>query len=212
MYVTRIPNRNSPPAVLLRESYRGESGTVESRPSPTSRLAGEKIGSLRGCWRGRPSRPPDRAVRDLPGPATRPCRDGARTARRLGPAKALPKGRSARQVNPGHDRARIVSRPPTRDAQRGDRRHVGAVLDLGEVDEDAPRTGSCSTTSPEHPDGGAANWRNSATVANRGDRPIVSVSCARRKAVRSRRGGSKAISAIRARPARSASSEEDSTT
>ena len=30
MYVTRIPNRDSPPAVLLRESYR-EGGKVKSR-------------------------------------------------------------------------------------------------------------------------------------------------------------------------------------
>ena len=30
MYITRIPNRNSPPAVLLRESYR-EGGKVKSR-------------------------------------------------------------------------------------------------------------------------------------------------------------------------------------
>jgi hypothetical protein len=33
MYVTRIPNRDSPPAVLLRESYR-EGGKVKSRLSP----------------------------------------------------------------------------------------------------------------------------------------------------------------------------------
>ncbi len=30
MYVTRVPNRNSPPAVLLRESYR-ENGKVKNR-------------------------------------------------------------------------------------------------------------------------------------------------------------------------------------
>ena len=30
MYITRVPNRNSPPAVLLRESYR-ENGKVKSR-------------------------------------------------------------------------------------------------------------------------------------------------------------------------------------
>jgi hypothetical protein len=30
MYVTRVPNRNSPPAVLLRESYR-EGGKVKNR-------------------------------------------------------------------------------------------------------------------------------------------------------------------------------------
>jgi hypothetical protein len=30
MYITRVPNRNSPPAVLLRESYR-EGGKVKNR-------------------------------------------------------------------------------------------------------------------------------------------------------------------------------------
>jgi hypothetical protein len=31
MYLERVPNRNSPPAVLLRESYRGEDGKVKKR-------------------------------------------------------------------------------------------------------------------------------------------------------------------------------------
>ena len=30
MYITRVPNRDSPPAVLLRESYR-EGGKVKNR-------------------------------------------------------------------------------------------------------------------------------------------------------------------------------------
>ena len=62
MYVTRIPNRDSPPAVLLRESYR-ENGkdlanltrntvrfgdarptTILSRPTPTQTRAFDLLG------------------------------------------------------------------------------------------------------------------------------------------------------------------------
>ena len=32
MYVEAVPNRDSPPAILLRESYR-EAGKVKKRPS-----------------------------------------------------------------------------------------------------------------------------------------------------------------------------------
>jgi transposase InsO family protein len=48
MNITRVPNRNSPPAVLLRESYR-ENGKVKSRtlanPSkfPTETIARELV-------------------------------------------------------------------------------------------------------------------------------------------------------------------------
>ena len=34
MYVTRVPNRGSPPAILLRESYR-EEGQVKTRTLAT---------------------------------------------------------------------------------------------------------------------------------------------------------------------------------
>ena len=63
MYVTRIPNRNSPPAVLLRESYR-EGGKVKSRTlANISDWPEAKIDSLR------------RVVRA-------PCREDRRSAAR----------------------------------------------------------------------------------------------------------------------------------
>jgi hypothetical protein len=36
MYVVKVPNRGSPPAILLRESYR-EDGKVKNRTWPTCR-------------------------------------------------------------------------------------------------------------------------------------------------------------------------------
>ena len=52
MYVTRIPNRNSPPAVLLRESYR-EGGKVKSRTlANISDWPEAKIDSLRRVLAG----------------------------------------------------------------------------------------------------------------------------------------------------------------
>ena len=52
MYVTRIPNRDSPPAVLLRESYR-EGGKVKSRTlANISDWPEAKIESLRRVLAG----------------------------------------------------------------------------------------------------------------------------------------------------------------
>ena len=54
MYVTRIPNRNSPPAVLLRESYR-EGGKVKSRTlANISDWPEAKVDSLRRVLAGEP--------------------------------------------------------------------------------------------------------------------------------------------------------------
>jgi hypothetical protein len=52
MYVTAIPNRNSPPAILLRESYR-ENGKVKTRTvANISHLRPQQIESLRGALSG----------------------------------------------------------------------------------------------------------------------------------------------------------------
>ncbi|MFQ5507011.1 MAG: IS1634 family transposase [Planctomycetota bacterium] len=52
MYITRIPNRSSPPAVLLRESYR-EDGRVKSRTlANLSHLPGPQIELLRRVLKG----------------------------------------------------------------------------------------------------------------------------------------------------------------
>src|SRR5271165_3805695 len=58
MYVTRIPNRDSPPAVLLRESYR-EDGKVKSRTlANISDWPEAKIDSLRRVLAGETLAPP----------------------------------------------------------------------------------------------------------------------------------------------------------
>jgi hypothetical protein len=52
MYITRVPNRNSPPAVLLRESYR-EDGKVKTRTlANLSKLPAESIEVLRRSLQG----------------------------------------------------------------------------------------------------------------------------------------------------------------
>ncbi|ORW20254.1 hypothetical protein AWC17_08250 [Mycobacterium nebraskense] len=52
MYVTRVPNRGSPPAVLLRESYR-EDGKVRTRTlANLSRWPEHKVEKLQRALKG----------------------------------------------------------------------------------------------------------------------------------------------------------------
>ena len=52
MYITRVPNRKSPPAILLRESYR-DNGKVKSRTlANLSKLPEESIEVLRRSLQG----------------------------------------------------------------------------------------------------------------------------------------------------------------
>ena len=52
MYVTAIPNRNSPPAILLRESYR-DNGKVKTRTiANISHLRPQQIQALRAALSG----------------------------------------------------------------------------------------------------------------------------------------------------------------
>ena len=54
MFITKIPNRNSPPAILLREGYR-EGGKVKTRTlANLSHLAPEKIEALKAVLKGAP--------------------------------------------------------------------------------------------------------------------------------------------------------------
>lgn len=54
MYVARVPNRSSPPAILLRENYR-EAGKVKSRTlANLSRWPAEKLEALEAVLKGRP--------------------------------------------------------------------------------------------------------------------------------------------------------------
>ena len=52
MYVTRVPNRGSPPAILLRESYRA-GGKVRTRTlANLSALSDTQIDAIRAVLRG----------------------------------------------------------------------------------------------------------------------------------------------------------------
>jgi hypothetical protein len=55
MYIARVPNRGSPPALLLRESYR-EGGTVKTRTlANLSHWPEEKLEALRAALKGEPA-------------------------------------------------------------------------------------------------------------------------------------------------------------
>src|SRR4029077_14869541 len=57
MYVTRVPNRGSPPAVLLRESYR-EGGKVKTRTlANLSRWSEHKVDKLQQALKSPPAAP-----------------------------------------------------------------------------------------------------------------------------------------------------------
>ena len=55
MYVTRVPNRGSPPAILLRESYRDQ-GKVKTRTlANLSRWPEHKVDKLARALKGLPA-------------------------------------------------------------------------------------------------------------------------------------------------------------
>jgi transposase len=143
MYVTRIPNRDSPPAVLLRESYR-EGGKVKSRTlANISDWPEAKIDSLRRVLAGETLAPLEAQRFEI----ARALAHGhvaaaLGTVRRLGLDKILPKGpeRKARLIL-----AMIVARiiepaaklATARSLSEATAAHsLGAVLGLSEVDED----------------------------------------------------------------------------
>ncbi len=69
MYVERVPNRNSPPAILLRESYRDDGKVKKRTIANLSHWPDGKIETLRRVLRGELLVPPDQAVtmlRSLP--------------------------------------------------------------------------------------------------------------------------------------------------
>src|ERR1700677_1934372 len=87
MVIETVPNRTSPPAILLRESYRDEAGKAQKRTLanlsklPASLLAGLK-GLLKGRRGDRRRRGNERRrwAQDRAVAAARPCRGGARHA------------------------------------------------------------------------------------------------------------------------------------
>ena len=59
MYIERIPNRNSPPAVLLRESYREDGKVRKGNLTNVSKLPSETVDDLKILLKG------GKAVEDL---------------------------------------------------------------------------------------------------------------------------------------------------
>ena len=143
MYIEAVPNRNSPPAILLRESYR-EGGKVRKRTLcnlsdwPTAYIEG-----LRGVLKGGTVIPAERdaftVIRSLP---------HGHVAAALGTARKIGLDRV---LGPGGDRCRdlilalIVARMIEPAAKLATARQLsdatashalGALLGLGEVDAD----------------------------------------------------------------------------
>ena len=144
MYVARVPNRNSPPAILLRESYR-EGGKVKTRTlANLSRWPEAKIQALARALKSRPGvvgESGDRFVieRSLPHGHVAAVLG---MARKLGLDRLLPR-RPERLSKLAL--AMIVARVLAPAAKLATARHLsaataghslGAVLDLGAVGED----------------------------------------------------------------------------
>jgi hypothetical protein len=143
MYIESVPNRNSPPAILLRESYR-ENGKVRKRTlCNLSHWPAAHIEGLRGVLRGGTVIAPERdaftITRSLPhGHAAA----ALATARRIGLDRILgPEGNrcrdlilaliTARILDPGSKLAAARALSPATAASS-----LGEVLGLGVVDED----------------------------------------------------------------------------
>ena len=52
MYIERVPNRNSPPAVLLRESWRENGKTQKRTVANLSSLSDETVEAVRNALKG----------------------------------------------------------------------------------------------------------------------------------------------------------------
>jgi Transposase DDE domain len=106
MYVTAVPNRGSPPAILLRETYR-EAGKVKNRTlANLTKWKPEKIAALRAVLRDEPLLPAGKEfeiVRSLP---------HGHIAAALGIARRLgldPRDKAAELMPPGAPRTRLLA-------------------------------------------------------------------------------------------------------
>jgi hypothetical protein len=141
MYVTRVPNRSSPPAVLLRENWR-EGGKVKSRTlANLTHWPEAKVEALRRVLRGEPFLAPaaDRCEieRSLPHGHVAAVLG---TLRRIGLDRLLPR-RPQRLAKLALIVARVVEPAAklatARQLSEATASHsLGAVLGLGPVDED----------------------------------------------------------------------------
>lgn len=138
MYIATVPNRKSPPAVLLRESYR-EGGKVKSRTlANLSRLPAQTIEVLRQSLQGTTRVAPDDAFEVVASPHHGHVRAVLLAMRRLGFADLI-----ASQPSPQRDRvvAMVASRILEPHSKLTTTRwwHVTtlpAILDVTEADED----------------------------------------------------------------------------
>ena len=112
MYIETVPNRNPPPAILLRESYRDGESDPEAHPAQPLDWPPERVEGLRGLLKGGVVLPPGEEAftieRSLPhGAVAAVARHGAR--HRPGPA-----ARAEERAEPNRPRdlvlAMIVSR------------------------------------------------------------------------------------------------------
>src|SRR5215467_8035609 len=121
MYVAVVPNRGSPPAILLRESYREAGKTKNPTLANLSRWPAERIEQLRAVLRGDKLLPAGEAVvivRSLPHGHVLAALG---TARRIALDAVLPR-RAPPRSDAGSDR-----RPPARaGGQAGDRADAGS--------------------------------------------------------------------------------------
>jgi hypothetical protein len=143
MYIESVPNRNSPPAILLRESYR-DGGTVRKRTlCNLSNWPAAYIEGLRGVLKGGTVIPPERdaftVTRSLPHGHVAAALG---TARKIGLDRLLgPNGNRCRDLmlallvgrvlEPASELAAARALSPATATSS-----LGAVLGLGEVDED----------------------------------------------------------------------------
>src|SRR4051795_8268781 len=110
MYIEAVPNRNSPPAILLRESYR-EGGKVRKRTlCNLSNWPAAHVEGLRGVLKGGTVIPAERdaftITRPPPPGHGAPPRD---TARKTGPDRLLgPYGTRCRYLIPALLIGRII--------------------------------------------------------------------------------------------------------
>src|ERR1700761_1139672 len=126
MYVAVIPNRSSPPAILLRESYR-EAGKTKNRTlANLSRWPGERIEQLRAVLRGDQLLPAAEAVEIVRALPHGHVLAALGTARRIALDTVLPRRAPQRRRNLALARVKRARRPRRGAAAIG--QAVGAVL------------------------------------------------------------------------------------
>ncbi|GEM_PF-2387362 len=144
MYIAKIPNRNSRPAYLLRESYR-EGGKVKNRTlANLSKLSLEQIEIIRQALKGRQMVPVDEAFqirRSLPHGHVAAVLG---LVRKLGLERMIA-SRNSPQASAGRGHDRGPDRSPRLEAGHGPRtgpghphQHAGPLLSAGAVWPQSP--------------------------------------------------------------------------